>query len=64
MHASGHGLCPSSLPCLSPFFIMAPINTQPQRMHLNVATLPGPLSVPALAPAGKKEYERAAALIA
>jgi 3D-(3,5/4)-trihydroxycyclohexane-1,2-dione acylhydrolase (decyclizing) len=47
-----------------PFFIMAPINTQPQRMQLNVATLPGPLSVPALAPAGGQELDRAAALIA
>ena len=47
-----------------PFFIMAPINTQPQTMQLNVATLPGPLSVPALAPAGREAYERAGALIA
>ncbi|MEQ3626761.1 MAG: thiamine pyrophosphate-dependent enzyme [Celeribacter sp.] len=48
----------------APFFIMAPINTQPQQTALNLATLPGALSAPALAPAGQEALSRAADLIA
>ncbi len=33
-----------------PYFILAPINTQPQRMTLNITTLPTPARVPAIAP--------------
>lgn len=46
-----------------PFFILAPINTQPKAMLLNVATLPGRLDPPRLATADAERYARAAALM-
>ncbi|NDV89515.1 thiamine pyrophosphate-binding protein [Aurantimonas aggregata] len=46
-----------------PFFILLPINTQPQRMQLNVATLPGRMTLPPVAPAGREVYREAASLM-
>ncbi|HEY9058046.1 MAG TPA: thiamine pyrophosphate-dependent enzyme [Aurantimonas sp.] len=46
-----------------PFFILLPINTQPQSMKLNVETLPGRMALPAVAPAGAEAYAAAAALL-
>ncbi len=46
-----------------PFFILAPINTQPQRVGVNVATLPSRSEVPALAPARREDLESAVAFM-
>ncbi|WP_102960073.1 thiamine pyrophosphate-binding protein [Mangrovicella endophytica] len=46
-----------------PFFILLPINTQPAVTQVNVATLPGRLAVPRLAPAEDAAYDEALALI-
>lgn len=46
-----------------PFYIMLPINTQPQMTTLNVETLPGRLALPPVAPAGDSAYDDAVALI-
>ncbi len=47
-----------------PFYILAPINTQPQRFTLNLATLPSRLGLPALAPAAAEPYAAARDLLA
>ncbi|MFV2034627.1 MAG: thiamine pyrophosphate-dependent enzyme, partial [Halocynthiibacter sp.] len=39
-----------------PFYVMLPINTQPQMTRLNVATLPSRSAVPALAPATSESF--------
>lgn len=46
-----------------PFFILLPINTQPQRTALNIATLPGRLTLPPVAPADDAAYDAAAELL-
>jgi 3D-(3,5/4)-trihydroxycyclohexane-1,2-dione acylhydrolase (decyclizing) len=43
-----------------PFFVMLPINTQPQITQVNLATLPPRQTVPALAPAEASVFEEAA----
>ncbi|MFC6487877.1 thiamine pyrophosphate-dependent enzyme [Nitratireductor sp. GCM10026969] len=48
----------------APFFIMLPINTQPQMTTVNIGTLPGRLALPAVAPADDSAYDEAAALLA
>ncbi|MCO8145646.1 thiamine pyrophosphate-dependent enzyme [Rhodovulum tesquicola] len=48
-----------------PFYILLPINTQPQAAEINLATLPGRLDVPRMAPAaGSGVFERARDLLA
>ena len=47
-----------------PFYLMLPLNTQPARLTLNLAALPGRPELPALAPASDNVIEEAAALIA
>ncbi|RMD94497.1 MAG: thiamine pyrophosphate-binding protein [Alphaproteobacteria bacterium] len=47
-----------------PFYILLPLNTQPQRMTLNLATLPGRMEIPPLAPARPEPFARAAELLA
>lgn len=47
-----------------PFYILAPINTQPARMGLNLDTLPDRLALPAMAPAEDGALKRAADLLA
>lgn len=37
-----------------PFYVLLPLNTQPQQTRVNLATLPGALAVPATAPADDK----------
>lgn len=46
-----------------PFFILAPINTQPQRVGVNIATLPDPARIPAMAPAGADDLEEAVSFL-
>lgn len=43
----------------SPFFIMLPINTQPQVTQVNLATLPPPQKFPVQAPANISAYDEA-----
>ncbi|MFT5631289.1 MAG: 3D-(3,5/4)-trihydroxycyclohexane-1,2-dione acylhydrolase (decyclizing) [Gammaproteobacteria bacterium] len=43
----------------APFFVMLPINTQPQLTRVNMATLPPRQSFPALAPAGDDAFHEA-----
>jgi 3D-(3,5/4)-trihydroxycyclohexane-1,2-dione acylhydrolase (decyclizing) len=47
----------------SPFFIMLPINTQPQRTRVNMATLPPCQTFPALAPASTDAFDEAASFM-
>lgn len=47
-----------------PFYILAPINTQPARMGLNLDTLPDRLALPAMAPAEDSAFACAADLLA
>jgi 3D-(3,5/4)-trihydroxycyclohexane-1,2-dione acylhydrolase (decyclizing) len=47
-----------------PFYVLLPLNTQPQQTRLNLATLPGSLSVPATAPADDNAYADALDAIA
>jgi len=47
-----------------PFFLLLPLNTQPARLSINLATLPERPSLPKLAPAGDEEISRAVELIA
>ncbi|HEY4141119.1 MAG TPA: thiamine pyrophosphate-dependent enzyme [Pseudolabrys sp.] len=47
-----------------PFYLLLPINTQPARLTLNLAALPGIPDVPKLAPADDAAIEQAAKLIA
>lgn len=46
-----------------PFYILAPINTQPARLALNLDTLPERLALPAMAPADDGAFTHAAALL-
>lgn len=46
-----------------PFYIMLPINTQPQRAAFNVRTLPERNRIPALSPAQDSDFEAAVALL-
>jgi len=46
-----------------PFFIMAPINTQPKPTLVNVETLPGRLDAPMVVCADDRRYRRAADLL-
>jgi 3D-(3,5/4)-trihydroxycyclohexane-1,2-dione acylhydrolase (decyclizing) len=51
-------------PCKAgPFFVMLPINTQPETVELNLATLPGRLAAPALAPADPGAHAAAAGVL-
>ena len=47
-----------------PFYLMLPINTQPQMLELNLASLPQRPELPALAPAAGEALDRACELIA
>lgn len=47
-----------------PFYVLLPLNTQPQQTRVNLATLPGPLSVPTTAPADDTAYADALDAIA
>jgi 3D-(3,5/4)-trihydroxycyclohexane-1,2-dione acylhydrolase (decyclizing) len=47
-----------------PFYLMLPLNTQPARLTLNLAALPGRPALPAVAPASDTVIDQAAALIA
>lgn len=47
-----------------PFYLLAPINAQPQRAQYNLAALPERPEIAAVAPAGAAEIEAAARLIA
>lgn len=42
-----------------PFYVLLPLNTQPQQTRVNLTTLPGALTVPATAPADESAYEDA-----
>lgn len=46
-----------------PFFLLLPINTQPQEAEVNLATLPGRSALPAVAPADPAAYADAAAVL-
>lgn len=46
-----------------PFFILLPINTQPQKTRINIATLPRKAVVPAVAPADSRDFDAAVALL-
>jgi 3D-(3,5/4)-trihydroxycyclohexane-1,2-dione acylhydrolase (decyclizing) len=47
-----------------PFYLLLPLNTQPQRMTVNLAALPDRPDLPVLAPIGDDAYAKAAGLIA
>ncbi len=47
-----------------PFYLLLPLNTQPQRVTLNLAALPDRPDLPKLAPVDDKAYAQAARLIA
>ncbi len=47
-----------------PFYVLLPLNTQPQQTRVNLATLPGMLTVPATAPADDNAYAGALDAIA
>jgi 3D-(3,5/4)-trihydroxycyclohexane-1,2-dione acylhydrolase (decyclizing) len=47
-----------------PFFLLLPLNTQPQQVKINLAALPARPEIPKLAPADDAEIEQAAAMIA
>jgi 3D-(3,5/4)-trihydroxycyclohexane-1,2-dione acylhydrolase (decyclizing) len=47
-----------------PFYLLLPLNTQPARMTLNLAALPGRPRLPPVAPAGDAAFAEAARLIA
>lgn len=46
-----------------PFFVMLPINTQPQMTQVNIGTLPGRAVVPAVAPAETSDFDAAIAVL-
>jgi 3D-(3,5/4)-trihydroxycyclohexane-1,2-dione acylhydrolase (decyclizing) len=46
-----------------PFFVMLPINTQPQMTQVNINTLPGRAVVPAVAPAKTSDFDAAVAVL-
>jgi 3D-(3,5/4)-trihydroxycyclohexane-1,2-dione acylhydrolase (decyclizing) len=48
----------------APFYLMLPLNTQPARLTVNLAALPGRPQLPALAPASDRVIDEAATLIA
>ncbi len=51
-------------PCKAgPFYLLLPLNTQPQRLRLNLEALPVRPEIPGLAPAGDEMLDRAARLI-
>jgi len=47
-----------------PFYLLLPLNTQPQRVTINLAALPDRPDLPLLAPVDDKAYAKAARLIA
>jgi 3D-(3,5/4)-trihydroxycyclohexane-1,2-dione acylhydrolase (decyclizing) len=47
-----------------PFFLLLPLNTQPAKLRLNIAALPGQPSLPVMAPADDDDIDEAARLIA
>jgi 3D-(3,5/4)-trihydroxycyclohexane-1,2-dione acylhydrolase (decyclizing) len=47
-----------------PFYLLLPLNTQPARLTLNLAALPGRPELPKVAPADHEAIERAASMIA
>ena len=47
-----------------PFYVLLPLNTQPQLTQVNLASLPGALAIPAVAPADGKVHADALTLIA
>jgi 3D-(3,5/4)-trihydroxycyclohexane-1,2-dione acylhydrolase (decyclizing) len=47
-----------------PFYLLLPLNTQPQKLTLNLGALPDKPELPALAPVDDKAYAEAAKLIA
>jgi 3D-(3,5/4)-trihydroxycyclohexane-1,2-dione acylhydrolase (decyclizing) len=47
-----------------PFYLLLPLNTQPMRLTLNLAALPGRPALPKLAPASDKAFDEAASRIA
>jgi 3D-(3,5/4)-trihydroxycyclohexane-1,2-dione acylhydrolase (decyclizing) len=47
-----------------PFYVLLPLNTQPQQTRVNLATLPGSLTIPATAPADENAYADALDAIA
>lgn len=47
-----------------PFYILLPINTQPEKAEINLVTLPGRMEIPRLAPAEPDSFKAAAALLA
>ena len=46
-----------------PFYVLLPLNTQPQRLSLNVGTLPEKMSLPLLVGADNEAFEAAAELL-
>ncbi|MCC2113409.1 MAG: thiamine pyrophosphate-binding protein, partial [Hyphomicrobiales bacterium] len=46
-----------------PFYLLLPLNTQPERLQLNLATLPARPETPPLVPADSAAFDRAAQLI-
>lgn len=46
-----------------PFYLLLPLNTQPQMVRINLHTLPAKPDLPALAPADARAYDKALALI-
>jgi 3D-(3,5/4)-trihydroxycyclohexane-1,2-dione acylhydrolase (decyclizing) len=47
-----------------PFYLLLPLNTQPQQLTVNLAALPGRPAIPVMAPADDAEIDKAAHLIA
>jgi 3D-(3,5/4)-trihydroxycyclohexane-1,2-dione acylhydrolase (decyclizing) len=47
-----------------PFYLLLPLNTQPQQLTVNLAALPGRPAIPVMAPAGDAELDEAAQVIA
>jgi 3D-(3,5/4)-trihydroxycyclohexane-1,2-dione acylhydrolase (decyclizing) len=47
----------------APFFILLPINTQPQQVSVNIATLPRKAKLPAVAPADMSAFDTAVELV-
>ena len=46
-----------------PFYVMLPINTQPEKTRVNVATLPARTAIPAVAPARDEDFSAAVGLL-
>ncbi|MGE0563532.1 MAG: thiamine pyrophosphate-binding protein [Pseudolabrys sp.] len=57
-------LCVHHPYCAGPFYLLLPLNTQPQLVSINLSALPGKPALPAMAPADDAVYARAAELIA